>query len=218
MKNKNTKLKAMLFVVFMASMALVGTMPMIMGDSTDGGGGGGGSGGTFYRRYATNTYLDLDGDLTGSMATSGSSSFRIAPYGACDISSLKWVYEFTPSTTKTAEVKYNRQWNMKGYSSGNIIVSYSLVLIKKSTSEVLLSRNNVYISKSSGGTATTTGSETGIHIVDRFGELTTATVYAGITYQIRYTIGIAVFNGYLHHSTSSSSNAYSNYQIYMSMY
>ena len=42
MKNRSTKLKALLFVVFMVGMAMVGTMPMIMSDSTDGGGGGGG--------------------------------------------------------------------------------------------------------------------------------------------------------------------------------
>ena len=104
MKNKGTKLKAMLVISFFIAIAMIGTMPMIMGDTTD---GGGGSNITAWEETET-------GSMVGSIYTSGSCYFKVAPnndgYGV-----YKWRYDFYRSTNFKVKDIQSIDFKMYGY-------------------------------------------------------------------------------------------------------
>ena len=120
MKNRSTKLKALLFVVFMVGMAMVGTMPMIMSDSTDGGGGGGGG------EFTWDSVSVLQNPYTHpwsvAVSTNGKAEFRAYPNDG--VVQFRMREYFYCSTTKYVRITVYFSYNIK--STGNMQASYKL--------------------------------------------------------------------------------------------
>lgn len=203
MKNRDTKLKALLFVIFMASMVMVGTMPMIMADSTDGGGGGS------TRLYASSYYTETQtGYMSGTIYSSGSCYMRVSPnhdgYGL-----YKWTSYFTKTTD--FKVKDVQSINVKMYGD-YFFIDYAIQLSVQDGS----SWDGIW------DKSYRLANDAGVHWQTK-SWLTSYTDISspidvshwGYNWRVDITITGVTYDGYISRTSSTSYSAYYNSAVYL---
>ncbi|MHA2208422.1 MAG: hypothetical protein ACXABV_04575 [Candidatus Thorarchaeota archaeon] len=110
--NTRMKLKALLLVVFMLSIAFVGTTPMTMVDETEGGGGGPTYIKMKYNSWSSAVLTQNPGNWQYSVSTSGRFTFRAYPKPS--YVQVRFRYEFNiPSDKRWCVIRIYSDYEIK---------------------------------------------------------------------------------------------------------